>query len=91
MVVAILGSVGYALFWLKTNHLLAYASGDLVFALTSCYVATERTKHEAGIGLATVVAGAVYLVVRGLDNRRKAIEDKQAGMWTRTTKESVVP
>jgi hypothetical protein len=86
-VVATLACVGYALFWLKTNYLLTYAYGELVFALTTCYVATERAKHETGVGLVTAVAAAIYLVVRGLDNRRKALEEGQtARVSTRAQK-----
>jgi len=73
---AILAFVGYLLYLLKTKKLILYAYGEIIFALTSCYVAVSKTRHELNVGAATVFGAAIYLVVRGLDNRRKAIEDK---------------
>jgi hypothetical protein len=83
--VATLACAGHALFWLKTNYLLTYAYGELPFALTTCYVAIERAKHETGTGLVAAVAAAIYLVARGLENRRKAIENRQKARVSRRT------
>jgi len=71
---AILALFGYGLFVLKNKALLVYAYGEITFALTSCYVAIQKATHEAGFGTVTVVIASTYLVVRGLDNRKKAVE-----------------
>lgn len=71
-----LGLTGYGLFLLKLKRLLIYANAEITFALTSCYVAVERSKEGFRAGTVTVLAAATYLVVRGLDNRKKAIETR---------------
>lgn len=71
-----LGLAGYGLFLLKLKRLLIYANAEITFALTSCYVAVERSKEGFSTATVTVLAAATYLVVRGLDNRTKAIETR---------------
>jgi hypothetical protein len=73
---AVLASAGYGLFSLKTKRLMIYANAEITFALTSCYVAVERSRESFSAGTVTVLAGATYLVVRGLENRQKAIDAK---------------
>jgi hypothetical protein len=73
--VLILSLVGCILYWMKSTKLSLYAWMEITFALTSCYVAVERSREGLGLSTFTVLVGAVYLVVRGLDNRRKALDD----------------
>lgn len=70
---AALASIGYGFFVLKTKKLIVYAWLEIAFALTSCFVAVSRAQHELTIGTLTVMGAAVYLTVRGLDNRRLAL------------------
>ena len=74
---AVLAAVGYGFFLLKTKKLIVYAWTEIVFTLTSCYVAISRAKHDASIGTVTVLGAAVYLTVRGLDNRKRALDEKR--------------
>jgi hypothetical protein len=69
----VLTAVGYILFLLKTKKLIVYAYGEILFALTSCYVAMLRSREGLSVGTATVLMASVYIVVRGLENRHKAI------------------
>lgn len=75
---AILAIGGYLLFLLKVRKLIVYAYGEIVFALTSCYVVAETPHHDISVTTVSVFGAAIYLVVRGLDNRRKAILDRAA-------------
>jgi hypothetical protein len=72
---AALAAVGYGFFILKTKKLLQYAYLEIAFALISCYVAVNRAKQGLSIGNVTVIGAAVYLIVRGLDNRKKALNE----------------
>jgi hypothetical protein len=74
-----LAAVGYGFFILKTKKLLQYAYLEIAFALVSCYVAVNRAKQGLSIGTVTVIGAAVYLIVRGLDNRQKALAESSGG------------
>jgi hypothetical protein len=69
----VLTVVGYVLFLVKTKKLIVYAYGEILFALTSCYVAMLRSRDGLSVGTATVLMASAYIVVRGLENRHKAI------------------
>jgi hypothetical protein len=74
----ILGLLGYGLFVLKTKALMVYAYAEIVFALTSCWVAVERSQQGFTMVTLTLIGGAVYLVVRGVENRQKAVAAEQS-------------
>jgi hypothetical protein len=67
----LLAVFGYFLFVIKVKNLLFYAYLEITFALTSCYITVQTISTNR----ATVTIAALYLVVRGLDNRKKAIEE----------------
>ena len=69
----VLAAVGYGFFVLKTKKLLVYAWTEIVFALTSSYVAISRARNDLSIATLTVIGAAIYLTVRGLDNRKNAL------------------
>ena len=71
---AVLAITGYSLYRLKRADLKFYANVEIVFALTSCYLAIDRSDTLNGQAVG-IIGGALYLVVRGLDNRKKAIEE----------------
>jgi hypothetical protein len=64
--------IGYALYRLKLWHPLVYARAEIGFALVSCYLAFDRMRLGIDLAGFSVVAASAYLMVRGLDNRKKA-------------------
>jgi hypothetical protein len=73
---AFLAAIAYGFFVLKTKKLIIYAWTEIVFALISCYVAISRARNGLSIGTVIVIGAAIYLTVRGLDNRKKAIAER---------------
>lgn len=73
--------LGIALFEIRERHLMLYARLEILFGVFSgIYTIGERThwgavKDSGTINLATwtALAASLYIVVRGLDNRKKAI------------------
>jgi hypothetical protein len=76
MATGILLATGYLLFLLKIRLLIFYAYAEIAFAILSCQLAVERMKEDLTIGNTSVLAASAYLVVRGLDNRKKALEQQ---------------
>jgi hypothetical protein len=72
----ILASVGWALFWLKVNALHFYARAEIAFALASSYAAISKIDKQMDLASVLAIAASAYLIVRGLDNRKKAMEEK---------------
>lgn len=68
--------VGYGLFWLKAQHLMWYAVLEIGFGLASSWVAVQRAKTHVGLPEFIVVVGATYLISRGLENQRKARDER---------------
>lgn len=71
---AVLYIFGYLLFQVKIHRLQWYANAEISFAVISSYLAVERMKASVDLAGLTVVVGAAYLLVRGLENRQKAVE-----------------
>jgi hypothetical protein len=72
---AMLG-IGALLFRLKKKALFAYANLEISFAMVSCYVALEKAQQKGhnAFEVTSVLGAALYLFVRGFDNRDKARE-----------------
>jgi hypothetical protein len=66
-------SLAIGLFVLRLNCLRIYASLEIAIGLGASYVTVRGFTPSAPIGLAhiTALAGALYVIVRGLDNYRK--------------------
>jgi hypothetical protein len=69
---------GYLLYLLKIKKLSMYANLEIAFATISCWVAAQKNHGDLSAGTATVFGAAVYLVVRGFDNRNKAKSEVRA-------------
>jgi hypothetical protein len=78
-VTAVLGSLGYLLFWFKMTSLAYYSRLEIAFGLACCYAAIEKSKGTLNMPDATTIGAAIYVVVRGLDNHRKARDEATAG------------
>ena len=50
--------------------------------MTSCYVAFDKLREGLTIANVTIFATAIYIVVSGLENRRKALDQQKAGSAT---------
>jgi hypothetical protein len=69
-----LGGIGYALYQLRARQLHVYARAEISFALVSCYVAINKMREGVSLSNISVAVGSTYLIVRGLENRQKAID-----------------
>jgi hypothetical protein len=71
---AILTAVGCGLHQWKTKALRSYARAEIGFGIISIYVSLAQVD---GINLrnVTLVLGSLYVIVRGLDNRKKDLDD----------------
>jgi hypothetical protein len=87
---------GCLLYWLRERVRWLYAVVEIVFGIGALYSAAPVTKggdfsqdfgHFEFGGTTTVaiitVIGAVYLIVRGLDNWDKAMEKSRCWNWLR--------
>lgn len=72
-----LALIGLYVFHLKRTNLLVYARVEIAFAMTSCYVAFDKLREGLTITVLTVFAAAIYIVVSGLENRRKALDERE--------------
>jgi uncharacterized membrane protein YoaK (UPF0700 family) len=72
---AMLG-VGALLFRLKKRALSAYANLEISFAMISCYAALGKVQQKGHnpFEVTSLLGAALYLFVRGFDNRDKARE-----------------
>jgi hypothetical protein len=73
----VLLAIGYALFRLKIAKLLLYAKIELGFAAASCYLSIERIRTDPSVSNFAVLFASLYLIVRGLDNRKTALNPIQ--------------
>jgi len=68
---------GLLLYAFRCRRLRYYGSVEVLVGVYACWKAVEKLSQDRSPEIwLTVVAGAVYLVVRGLDNRAKGIKDE---------------
>jgi hypothetical protein len=66
----------YGLFQLKVRRLKWYAHLEIGFAIASTWATVDRARAGFGLPEFSALGAALYLTVRGLDNRKKAMENE---------------
>jgi hypothetical protein len=75
---SLLALLGLILHEIKKRRLILYAYAEIAFALTSCYVAADRSRERIDLPTVLTICAAVYVIVRGFENRRKALDEGQS-------------
>jgi hypothetical protein len=65
---AIVAATAASLYWLRIKRLLFYGMLEVAFGLASTARACITVSGKATVDVLVIMAGCVYLVVRGLDN-----------------------
>jgi hypothetical protein len=74
-VTVICGVVGTLLYFTRETMRLLYGTAEILVGLAACWAAIGQTS-KAGIEGAIALGGGLYIIVRGIENCRKARERK---------------